>query len=210
MFAADDMIVNWWNLLGVNKSRVWEGPKIIDFRQDAYADKMLRPKWIWWKSKMGISACQAYHKELARISVQQLSSESEVKFDANIALETYMKNGKGKARCGKGWSDFFYIPGRLVHQYQGVDSIAFHQKLFLEIAVTNILRSLDLETNFENIKGVFLPDIGVGTSSRAFWKTYNRRMTFIHPFKMGMHDFNEVLFQKRVIKFKKKLCYDDT
>ena len=117
-----------------------------------------------------------------------------------------MQNGKGKARCGKGWSDFFYIPARFSSQYRALDAIAYRNSLFLEISVTTILRCLDIEENFEKTGGVYLPDLNAGTDSVTFWSIYNRFIIHIHPFKMMAGDFDELKFNQTVLEFKKELC----
>ena len=127
-------------------------------------------------------------------------------FDAVQSLNIYIQNGKGKARCGKGWSDFFYIPSRLASQYRALDAMAYRNSLYLEISVTTILRCLDIEENFEKTGGVYLPDLNVGTDSKTFWNTYNRFIIHIHPFKMRADDFDELKFNQTVLEFKKDLC----
>ena len=117
-----------------------------------------------------------------------------------------MVNGNGRPRCGKGWSDFFYVPGRLATQYQALDEIAYSNKMYLEISGTTILRSLDLETNFEKLGGVYLPDLHLRPSSDSFWKTYNRILPHIHPFKMMSEDFDEARFNRTIVQFKNRLC----
>ena len=204
MLGADDMIINWWNLLKINKSKIWEGAP-TDFRQDAYSKVILRPEWIWWHKSIGIPACQEYHQELVRLAHLQATGLSQI-IDANFALQTYIQNGNGKARCGKGWSDFFYIPHRISRQYRVLDNIAYERRLFLEMAVTNILRSLDLAENVVNINGVYLPELGLAPTSDSAWRTYNRNISFIHPFKFGRADFDFDKFKAIVLEEKKYQC----
>ncbi len=94
-----------------------------------------------------------------------------------------MANGNGIPRCAKGWGDLFYVPGRFAQQYIALSDIAYKYRLFLEIAVNTIIRSLDRIEHFEFLNGTYLPDLYIGTASESFWKIYNTKLTFIHPIK---------------------------
>ncbi len=182
------MIVNWWNLWFRDRKKVWQGPEIVDFTQGAY-EPIKNKQWIWWDSDMGISACQKSHKDL-----MAMAKSADPSFDAKSALEIYLKNGNGKARCGKGWSDFFYVPGHLARTCQELLEINYKNHLFLEMSVMNLIHSLDYSENFEEIKGIFLPDLWLTNSkdSREFWGVYNTKLTFIHPFKLGFKEYKEM------------------
>eukprot|EP00794_Sanderia_malayensis_P014052 gene14052-15513_t len=188
LYINDDMIVNWWNLLNRDKNKVWQGPEIVDFRQGAY-EPIINKQWIWWDSHMGIAACQKSYKDFLI-----LAKKGSKTIGAERSLKIYLKNGNGKPRCGKGWSDFFYVPGNLANIAQKLLEIYYENKLFLEMSVMNLLHSLDESKNFEVIKGVFLPDLWITNSkdSRQFWKIYSTKLTFIHPFKLGFEEYKEM------------------
>ena len=195
------MIINWWTFTNLDRKRIWHGTKVIDWRQDAFK-KIIQTDWIWWKSEMGIVACQNYYKKLKSFALSGVSS-----FHAS-AFKFYMSNGGGKPRCAKGWSDFFYIPGHISQNYKNLSYLAYNNKLYLEIAVHNILRSMDDMNNFVLVDGLYMPDKGFSDySTKAFWKLYNHQIAFIHPYKFNTDQryFSGSELKHHVIRFKQKL-----
>lgn len=198
MYGNDDMIINWWNLVQRDRNKIWQGPEKIDFRQ-IMDQKNILSKWVWWNTNNGLPACRRFYKELENLSRQPTNS--------NNSYQVALSNGNGFLRCGKGWSDFFYIPDRLSSNFITLSTVAFNEKLYLEIAVNIILRSLDHVTNFEITNGVFLPDIGVRVNTpKLFWAHYDLNMSLIHPFKInrGKSEYNTYMLKKIVI------CYSQT
>ena len=119
-------------------------------------------------------------------------------------------NGNGTAHCSKGWSDMFYVPSRLRNEYIKLSKIASKNKLILEIAVGNILRSMDAESDMENLYGLYLPDLELNVNfhkAEVFWKIYNLNLTFIHPVKFNNKDSQLTLslFKSFVLSYKNSL-----
>ncbi|XP_066922525.1 uncharacterized protein [Clytia hemisphaerica] len=199
LYGNDDMIINWWNLVNRDQNKIWQGAQIVDFTQTLHGK--INTEWIWWNSYMGLTACRKFYQEIIELSKTSLSFDSMY----HVALH----NGNGHPRCGKGWSDFFYIPGRFTTAFVQLSEIAYKHKTFLEIAVNNILRSLDYTQNFEQINGVYLPDLGVEKNDpMLFWrKYYTHQLTFIHPFKFKVKDtiFNMERLDEKVITYTKYL-----
>lgn len=198
LYSNEDVIINWWNLLDLDRNKVWQSG-IVDFRQDAYGP-IVNKNWMWWNSKNGIDACRKYYLTL----VNNYKNDTDIK----QALLNYLKNGNNTARCAKGWADTWYVPARYSQMYIKLSAIAHQHQLLLEIASHNILRSLDLEANFEYLNGTYLPDLGVfGISAKAFWMNYNMNLTFIHPIKYHTADreFTMRLLRNWVIGYKRKL-----
>lgn len=197
------MVINWWTMVNHDRAKIWHGTKVVDFRQDAYGE-IIRKDWIWWNTKLGIEACQKYYESLKSIAQ---SGGDAVVTSKNI-LGIYLKNGYGRPHCGKGWSDFFYIPGRFAESFIFLSTMAYENKLYLEIAVHNILRSLDMTENILVLDGIYLPDKGVfDYNSKAFWDTYNHQIAFIHPYKFhaDQHQHSISLLKSKVILFKQQL-----
>lgn len=199
MYGNDDMIINWWNLQDKDKNSIWQGAETVDFSQKSNKTE-LRSQWLWWKSEFGLSACQQFYADLQKLA--KTSTEDE------ISYRTALYNGKGILRCGKGWSDFFYIPSRFSTRFVTLSKLAFRRHLFLEIAVNNILRSLDDAKNFEILKGKYLPDVGITKNHpKIFWRHYDLNQTFIHPFKMNdqQSKYNMDMLNTNVIQLTKRL-----
>ncbi|XP_065662208.1 uncharacterized protein LOC101239942 isoform X3 [Hydra vulgaris] len=196
-YGNDDMIINWWTMVDLDRQKIWHGTQIVDFSQDAFSSQS--NVWIWWDTFMGLRACQMYFKSLKKLAENNNNLEN---------YKIYLKNGNGKPRCGKGWADFFYIPGRLAKDFFVLSNIAYSSKLYLEIATHNILRSLTLSENFVVLAGIYLPDIGYANYSvQAFWSVYNHQVPIIHPYKFYVKDAAEstYMLKTQVISFKQLL-----
>ena len=64
------------------------------------------------------------------------------------------------------------------------------EKLYLEVAVPLILTFLLNETNYHDLKGIYLHDQYSYSSPKyisgeAFFETYSFNLNFSHPFKLG-------------------------
>lgn len=197
-YGNDDMIINWWTMLNHDATRIWHGTQVIDFNQHAYAS-INKETWIWWNTSLGIRACQNYYEDLKSLT-QSTQKKS--------ALEIFLANGNGQPRCGKGWADFFYIPHKFSARYKILSHIAYKNRMFLEIAVHNILRSLDLKDNFIVLNGVYLPDHGLADyKTNGFWDIYNHQIAFIHPYKFHADNYHlsKKLFKEKIVKFVQNL-----
>ena len=197
------MIVNWWRLLEFDKKKVWQGPEFVDFSQDAYGE-IVRKEWMWWTLPIGLSACQKSYETLKGLA------KNGSNFNAKGALKVYLKNGKGHPRCGKGWSDFFYVPKHLAKTAQRLIEIYEEHKLFLEMAVMNLLHSLDYKENIEVVKGIFLPDLSLNNPAdgKEFWGVYSTKVAFFHPFKYGYKEFsamNKALVENWILDITRSL-----
>jgi len=202
-YGQDDMIINWWTFTEHDRRKIWHGTKVIDWRQDAFKP-LLVPQWIWWNTNMGITACRKYYNTL-----KNLADNNGMKgFDAAAALKTYMRNGSGRPRCAKGWSDFFHIPGNLSQLYRNLSHIAYSNNLYLEISVHNILRSMVDMDQIILLNGIYMPDEGYkGYTTKAFWKLYNHQIAFIHPYKFYADEshYSGVELKQNVIRFTQEL-----
>lgn len=197
------MIVNWWRLLDFDRKKVWQGPEFVEFNQDAYGE-IINKGWMWWTMPIGLAACGKAYEQMKELA------EKGTDFDVKTALKIYLDNGEGRPRCGKGWSDFLYVPGHLAKTAQRIFEIQYEQQLFLEMAVMNVLHSLDYKRNFEILKGVYLPDLWLNNPAdgREFWSVYNSTITFIHPFKYGFKEYaamNKALVEHWILDITKSL-----
>ena len=83
--------------------------------------------------------------------------------------------------------------------------------LFLEITMPMIFRLIDLEKNFEYINGLYLArKFGLPVEKRAeyFWKVYNKKLAFLHPFKLnakGFGSLNKILLRNWIIEYSDSL-----
>lgn len=189
------MIINWWNLLRFNQNKVWQSSK-IDWSTQAFGEIKTKG-WMWWTYDVGLKACQRYYHELKKKSKNNTELQN--------AFKTYLQNGNGSARCGKAWTDTWYIPELYSKAFIKLSKIAYKSKLISEIAVNNIISGLDSIENFENLNGRYLPDLGIwGTEAKSFWKNYDLNITFIHPVKYHTEErqFTLTLIRNWVVQHK--------
>ena len=60
---CDDVILNYWTLVGLNRDKLWEGPQgELQFRELTEAEK--RGEWSWWGSPWGRGECQNFLNEV--------------------------------------------------------------------------------------------------------------------------------------------------
>ena len=173
LYVNDDMIVNWWMFLGLDKSRIWTGSQVKlseSTRVGAAA------KTQWWKRADSARRCSETFLEMETEKGEQL-------------LKQYYKNTDNERVCVNGWSDIFYIPSRLAEQFVDISTAFYDHLVFVEAAVQMTLFYLDDKTNFVLLDGIYLPDkfgygVDFGSPSLA-WQTYTRSVTFIHPYKLS-------------------------
>lgn len=138
---------------------------------------------------MGLKACEKFFNKLKKKSV--------VDREIGQALETFLRNGIGKARCGKAWTDTWYIPRKYSQMFIKVPQVAYDSSLISEIAVNNIISSLDSSENIQNLNGRYLPDLGITypytIDAKNFWANYDLKLTFMHPIKYNTHERNFTL-----------------
>lgn len=180
----DDVMLNFWNFLRLDRRKIWEGPKA----PVQYPGFVPRKKWYWWRSRWGMSQCQKAYNEIWSLQ-NELNLWDEL--NATKSLEILAKNGGGKKFCYRGRSDIFYVPARFSETFQLWAHIFYKHSVFLEIAVPTMLRMLDVETNFEQIPGVYLPgrvNESFVKDSKFFWQVYDKRKYFVHPLKLNYAD----------------------
>lgn len=179
LFLMDDVLLNFWTLLDLDKSKLWEGPK-----QPIQVGTFKPPdSWYWWNSRWGKDNCQRAFDELSFLANESVHNQIMV----SGFLRNLQRNGGGRYRCHRGRSDIFYVPQRLAIEFTFLSSVFYKYKVFLEIAVPTMFRLLDVSLNFETLTGYYMPG-RVGelpvTDSRYLWTLYNEDLNFIHPLKL--------------------------
>ena len=57
------MIINWWNLLGADLNKIWDGTTVSEFIQEVDCP-VRNPKWGWWNDFRGMAACKRFYEDL--------------------------------------------------------------------------------------------------------------------------------------------------
>jgi len=201
LYINDDMIVNWWNFRNFDKSKIWQSSFIENghpLRQEGDQNISYSTKWVWFNSSYGVEPCNK--------TIKEIRSLKPYNWDPNRLIANLKHNGDGRMYCSKGWSDVYYIPRIYADQFADICDIFYRNKVFLEIAVTTMIRLLDLRENTVKLSGHYLPDIGP-SDSKSFWTHYRTDITFMHPFKFHVKSFAEMnvaLLKNWVIKYSAK------
>ena len=173
LYVNDDMIVNWWMFLGLDKSRIWTG-SLVKMSESTRVG--VAAKTNWWKRAESARRCSEAFLEI----------ETEM---GEERLKQYYRNTDNERVCVNGWSDIFYIPAELAEQFVDISTVFYDHLVFVEAAVQMSLFFLDDKKNFILLNGIYLPDKfgwGVDYGSPALaWQTYTRDVTFIHPYKLS-------------------------
>ena len=201
-YINDDMIVNWWNFGDFDTTKIWQSSLIENghplIRKGDNTNITYKTGWVWYNSSYGIEKCNK--------SIKQVSNLKPHTWKPVKLIENLKQNGNGKIYCSKGWSDVFYIPRVYADAFADISEIFYKNTVFLEIAVTTMLRLLDLEENTVKLTGHYLPDIGA-SDSKAFWTHYRTDVKFMHPFKFHVKQFskmNVALLKNWVVRFTKQ------
>ena len=184
LYINDDVILNWWNIIGLDTSKIWTG-KEIDFRTGHKFGESTLPSWHWWHVLN-----TAYLCEVALEQTLKLCQSTEGKrLNLTNLHRTYYRNTNGSKICLKARSDVVYIPQEYAEAYAKISDINSSNNVFLEVAVPGILAFFWTPFNSYNLNGSYFNDIyGYSTkyySGEAFYETYTFDLTFSHPFKLG-------------------------
>ena len=201
LLIADDAMLNYWNLVGLKRDQLWEGPKgeFVDFPVAPHPPGV----WYWWNTPVGRGACQK--------ALDEVKTWKELNTNMKKAIDILKENQNGEVHCINGHADVFYVPRRFVDAYTNLSDVFHKHRSFLEIAVPMIFRLIDLEKNFEFINGLYLarhPGKPVEGRAEYFWKVYNKKLAFLHPFKLnakGFGSLNKILLRNWIIEYSDSL-----
>ncbi len=201
LYINDDMIVNWWNFGDFDTTKIWQSALIENghpLRRSGKPDIDYKTKWVWYNSSYGIEQCNQTLYEIKELKPRDWAPE--------MLLENLLYNGNGQTYCSKGWSDVFYIPSIYATAFADMSEIFYRNKVFLEIAVTTMLRLLDKEENTVKLTGHYLPDLGK-SDGMAFWTHYRTDIKFMHPLKFHnkkTSKMNKALLKNWVVNYSRK------
>ena len=217
LLISDDIMLNYWNLVSLNRNQIWEGPKSA-IRFQNYNVPSIDNRWFWWNSPWGIKTCQKAYNEIRALHESNLDEWASEYVNPRPmvpnmtkAIELLKKNGDGKLYCFHGRSDVFYIPGRFADAFKTLSYVFYKHRSFLEIAVPTICRMLDVQENFEYIPGIYMPgNHGSPPVRKAqhFWEVYDKKLSFVHPFKLnykGDGALNLILLRDWIIEYSDSL-----
>ncbi|PFX22954.1 hypothetical protein AWC38_SpisGene12501 [Stylophora pistillata] len=214
LLISDDVLLNYWNLVDMDRDKIWEGAKIPVKRNNTIPEN-----WFWWNSEWGKKACQEayneiwalrelfYFERLPEMSYGKVRS-SKSTWNIEESINILKDNGNGTFPCFRGRSDIFYIPGKFADAFKTLSYIFYKHRSFLEIAVPTMCRMLDRAEKFEYIPGIYMPGYSKDKQSERFWRLYDKTLAFIHSFKLHYkHDgaLNKALLRRWIIDYSDSL-----
>ena len=189
LYVNDDMIVNWWTMLGLNKTKIWTGSK---WKFEGSIQIGTPAQSLWWKRADSALRCTEAFKEI----------ENDGKSGAQ--MQQFFKNTYNKRICVQAWSDIIYIPYVHSELFAKLSTIFYDHLVFLEAAVQTIIAFLDDTQNVTLLNGLYLPDkVGYNVdlkNPKVAWQRYSIDMTFIHPYKLaGYNNANTKIFKELLV-----------
>lgn len=179
LYVNDDMIVNWWMFLGLDKSKIWTG-SLVDLGHSTQVG--VAAKTQWWKRADTARRCTEAFLEIETEKGEEY-------------LKQYYRNTNNERVCVNTWSDIFYIPAELSSKFAMLSQIFYDHLVFVEAAVQMSLFYLDDKDHFIKLNGIYLPDkfawaVDYGSPALA-WQVYTRELMFIHPYKLAAKENRE-------------------
>ena len=219
LLISDDVILNYWTLVGLNRDKLWEGPQgELQFRELTEAEK--HGVWSWWGTPWGRGACQNSLNEVnnfgesnpnersPEMSANHTDNQSHPQsmvWNIDKAIDILKKNQNGELHCISLHADAFYIPGRFAAAYTKLSEIFYKHRTFLEIAVPMIFRMIDFERNFEYFAGVYLArGESLEKEAEQIWEVYDEKLAFVHPFKLNTKrdaNVNSILLRNWITEY---------
>ncbi|PKN03684.1 hypothetical protein CVU75_00975 [Candidatus Dependentiae bacterium HGW-Dependentiae-1] len=162
LYTNDDCFLNFWNLVRLDKSKIWLDKPTAHVVLDPTA---LAPSyWCWWAKECGYKAAQKVYDLLAEKYKKQL------------------QHNCGDSSICYGFSDLVYIPQEYKQEMHALCALCSEQKLFLEIALPMMNASLAPREEWELFNSLVL--WGSDRCSRSI-QDYTLAHDVIHPLKFS-------------------------
>lgn len=207
LLINDDMIINWWNFLHLDKTKIWFGDQMPNV-DDEYIFGSIPNKW-YSENNRG-TKCERLYKKMSM----------DISLNSTGIFTTFRNNTSNKEACIGALSDIFYIPKQHADLFARIGQRFYDDRSFLEVAVPMALYLLERKSNIIHLKGVYLQrKYGWGSKwkydTEKAWKEYNYSIAFLHPYKLsGVEKARKVIeFEENVASISKRIfttqCLDD-
>ncbi|PHT60525.1 hypothetical protein CQW23_02888 [Capsicum baccatum] len=155
LFLQDNTILNYWNLLQADKSKLWIANKVPTSRN------MINGKDSSWLVKQA----ELVKKVVSTMPVHlQVNYKESGPTDQSIAL------------CG---SEVFYVPRRFVQDFVDLVDLVGDLDIHQKIAVPMFFMAMDLPQNFDTLLNKMV--YKTGASSTNLLKLYSAQVPAVHP-----------------------------
>ena len=181
-YSSYDVIINWWNLEGLDTQRIWmleNDPKLSD-----------RPVTTGERK-----ACTDY-----RTFLQRFANSPQYK----PLLENFRQNtfNAGAWECKRRPSRFFYVPKKYLKNYSVLSYGSNLNQLEQHSGPINIIQSLVDSDQIVEIQEYYRPPQYRAETSPLFWADYTPRMTVAHSYRL--YRKNQLAWMKNLKMVKEK------
>ena len=78
LYANDGIILNWWNVIQLNKSKIWTGGA-IQIKDPHVFDERVLPAWGWWKAERTAYVCQVAFEKVVLLGSTKEGSRLKIR-----------------------------------------------------------------------------------------------------------------------------------
>ena len=163
LFIAEEILLNYWRLLSLDKNKIWQdidiiaGPALYAGTPDI---------WEWWASPWGMRALEKAFEYLVERSYgdsrksKLLEGDWKPDWDIGNSLNAWLWNGEGHYRAYWINKTVFYVPKRHLLVYKKLAKIFRQSGVRHALAMPTIMRMLELEEDSIKLHGRLLNDLG--------------------------------------------------
>uniref|UniRef100_A0ACD5UKG7 Uncharacterized protein n=1 Tax=Avena sativa TaxID=4498 RepID=A0ACD5UKG7_AVESA len=171
VFLQDHMVLNYWNLLDADKSKLWITNKV----KDSWSDVPLRRNNIKWFRNQG---------DMVKKAVGSFPFHYQDNYKRSVAEDTII-------HCS---SEIFYVPRQYTGHFSNLVKVIGNLDIHHTIAVPMLFLAMDLPSNFEPRalgKLVYMTNL---PSNTTFSTIYTAEAHAVYPMKVQ----NEMDFVKLI------------
>ncbi|XWS56281.1 hypothetical protein CRYUN_Cryun09bG0072500 [Craigia yunnanensis] len=161
LFLEDDTILNYWNLLQADKTKLWIADKVS----------------MSWTTASTSGNSDWYSKQADM--VKKVVSTMPVHFQVNY--KEAVRSDQSLTICS---SEIFYVPRRFVSDFVDLVNLVGHLEIHQKVAIPMFFLSMDLPQNFDSVLStmVYKQELPSTNSSSTH---YSAQAPAVHPWKVS-------------------------
>ncbi|GMI64759.1 STELLO1 [Hibiscus trionum] len=164
LFVEDDTVLNYWNLLQADKTKLWITDKVTMSWSTATTKE--NPDWYSKQADM----------------VNKVVSTMPVHLQVNY--KEVVKNVQSLTICS---SEIFYVPRHFVADFVDLVNLVGDLDIHQKVAVPMFFLSMDSPQNFDSVLStmVYKQDL---PSTNSSWTHYSTQAPAVHPWKVSSEE----------------------
>ncbi|KAK8705335.1 hypothetical protein V6N13_048939 [Hibiscus sabdariffa] len=164
LFVEDDTVLNYWNLLQADKTKLWITDKVS----------------MSWSTATTKENSEWYSKQADMVN--KVVSTMPVHLQVNY--KEVVKNEQSLTICS---SEIFYVPRHFVADFVDLVNLVGHLDIHQKVAVPMFFLSMDSPRNFDSVLStmVYKQDL---PSTNSSWTHYSSQAAAVHPWKVSSEE----------------------